>query len=150
MEPELKTFGDWLRVTRKLKGLTQKELARKAEDVCTDAYISALERNADVGKRGQPTRPSEEIVEKLAYALGQPVALAREMAGYAATRRAEIPEEKELVTLFRDLAEETQENLLAIARALHGQEAKRMATRPAAQMKEVWIIESAGDSSNKN
>lgn len=75
-------FGEWLRKAREAKGFTQEELASAANNVCTGAYISTLERGQDVGKKGKPTRPGEEIVESLAIALGASVMTARRLAGY--------------------------------------------------------------------
>ena len=77
------SFGAWLKTTRKAKGLTQEGLAKAANNVCTGAYISSLERQQDIGKRGQPTTPSKEIVDALAEALGVPKDEARAAAGYA-------------------------------------------------------------------
>lgn len=78
-------FGEWLRKAREAKGFTQEELAKAANNVCTGAYISSLERGQDVGKKGKPTRPSEEIVDALATALGESLATARRLAGYDAS-----------------------------------------------------------------
>jgi transcriptional regulator with XRE-family HTH domain len=78
-------FGEWLRKTREAKGFTQEDLAKAANNVCTSAYISTLERGQDVGKKGKPGRPSEEIVESLAVALGASVLTARKLAGYDTT-----------------------------------------------------------------
>lgn len=77
-------FGEWLRKTREAKNFTQEELAKAANNICTGAYISTLERGQDVGKKGKPVRPSEEIVEGLARALGESVSIARRLAGYDA------------------------------------------------------------------
>lgn len=77
------SFGSWLKAIRKQKGFTQEGLAKAANNVCTGAYISSLERQQDIGKRGQPTTPSKEIVDALAEALGVPKDQARLAAGYA-------------------------------------------------------------------
>lgn len=73
-------FGQWLRQWRKARRLTQSELA--AEIGFTDAYISAIERNATEKAKGEPIRPSEEFVEKAATALRRPLEEARVLAGY--------------------------------------------------------------------
>src|SRR5215470_13637850 len=83
-------FGLWLKRCRKRRGLTQLELAKRAGDICTDKYISLLERGKESGKKGQPTRPSEEIVEALARALDAPIEDARLAAGYSASRAPSI------------------------------------------------------------
>lgn len=77
------SFGTWLKANRKKQGFTQEGLAKAANDICTGSYISSLERNQDVGKRGQPTTPSKDIVDALADALGRPRDEARLAAGYA-------------------------------------------------------------------
>jgi transcriptional regulator with XRE-family HTH domain len=87
-EPPVAPFGLWLKRWRKKKGLTQLRLARLAGDICTDKYISLLERSKESGKKGQPTRASEEIVEALARALDAPITEARLAAGYSPTQRA--------------------------------------------------------------
>lgn len=82
---EIKDFATWLRHWRKKRGLTQERLVQLAHEVCKPAYISTLERAYDKSKKtGKPTRPSEEIVDALADALGRPRAEARRLAGHAA------------------------------------------------------------------
>lgn len=82
-ETNLLSFGDELKQRRKRKGLTQEALVKAAKDVCTAGYISNLERNQDIGKKGQPTRPSVEIVDALADVLDWPRDQARLAAGHA-------------------------------------------------------------------
>lgn len=77
------TFGELIKKERERAGYTLKELVELAEDVCTPGYISNIERNADVGKKGQPGRPGIDIVDGLAKALGIPLKTARAAAGYA-------------------------------------------------------------------
>ena len=95
------SFGTWLKEERKRKGFTQESLAKAAGDVCTSAYISNLERNQDIGKKGRPTRPGEEIVDALADALGVPRGLARSAAGYAAPIEAITPDDEERAKIER-------------------------------------------------
>jgi transcriptional regulator with XRE-family HTH domain len=123
-------FGEWLRKTREAKGLTQEELAKAANNVCTSAYISTLERGQDVGKKGKPGRPSEEIVEALAAALGASVLSARKLAGYDTTgmfdpaldvlnQLAVAEQAAEMVRTFLELPPERRPEALNIMRVLN-------------------------------
>ncbi len=76
------SFGDWLREVRVSKGLGVRELAAIVKDACSASYISYLERNVYSGKNGNPTRPSEAVVEALANGLNMPLNEARLAAGY--------------------------------------------------------------------
>jgi len=75
-------FGKWLKAKREAQILSMRALAEKAGNVCSPSYIAQLETNYYVGKRGNPMQPSEEIVEKLAIALGESVNEARKAANY--------------------------------------------------------------------
>lgn len=113
------TFGDWLRIRRKATGLSQEALAKAADNVCTGSYISNLERNADVGKNGQPNRPSEEVVEKLAQALRVPLNEARDMAGYAPVGQLQRPEGERLLKYFNALPDNVRLDVMAIVQTLY-------------------------------
>src|SRR4051794_27484091 len=70
------SFGDWLKLTRRKSGLSQQALIELAKliagrDVCSNGYVSNLERNYDIGKSksGRATRPDVFIVDSLAMAL---------------------------------------------------------------------------------
>lgn len=93
------TFGAWLKAERESAGLTQKQLAQKAGYVCTDAYISHLER-AETGKKGRPTQPDFTIVDALANALNVPISVARERAGYASPPASEDSQESSALSEF--------------------------------------------------
>jgi len=79
---EINEFGKWLKDKRETQGLTMRALSEKADSVCSPSYIAQLETNYYVGKKGIPMQPSEEIVEKLAIALGESVNEARRAANY--------------------------------------------------------------------
>jgi len=79
---EINSFGKWLKAKREAQGLSMRALAEKADNVCSPSYIAQLETNYYVGKKGTPMQPSEEIVEKLAVALGESVNEARRTANY--------------------------------------------------------------------
>jgi transcriptional regulator with XRE-family HTH domain len=123
-------FGEWLKKAREAKGYTQEDLAKAANYVCTGAYISSLERGQDVGKKGKPTRPSEEIVEALAMALGASVLQARRLAGYDTTgmpdpaldilnQLAVADQAAEIVRTFLELPPERRSEALNIMRVLN-------------------------------
>ncbi len=82
---EINGFGKWLKTKREAQGLSMRTLAEKANNVCSPSYIAQLETNYYIGKRGNPMQPSEEIVEKLAIALGESVNDARKAANYPFT-----------------------------------------------------------------
>jgi transcriptional regulator with XRE-family HTH domain len=79
---EINGFGKWLKAKREALGLSMRTLAEKADNVCSPSYIAQLETNYYVGRKGTPMQPSEEIVEKLAIALGESVNEARKAANY--------------------------------------------------------------------
>jgi transcriptional regulator with XRE-family HTH domain len=74
-------FGRWLFENRKKSKLTQQDLANAAK--CSASYLSMIERGAKHPQSDGPLRPSEEIVEALARALGRPTGEALLAAGYA-------------------------------------------------------------------
>ena len=93
------SFGKWLKEKRKAAGFTHDTLAESATGHgvrMSAGYISNIERDYYTNQDGQPSRPSERIVDAIAKALGCPLDEARLAAGYAPktiTRRPEtIPE----------------------------------------------------------
>lgn len=98
MEKE-QTYGEWLRERRIYHRFTQDSLAAAAGNICTGAYISTLEKDTKTKKTKRPVRPDERIVEALAVAMGESVAKARHLAGYASNYKPEG-------TLPRESAEE--------------------------------------------
>ena len=79
---EINGFGKWLKVKREAQGLSMRALAEKADNACSPSYIAQLETNYYIGKKGNPMQPSEEIVGKLAIALGESINEARKAANY--------------------------------------------------------------------
>lgn len=124
----LETFGQWLRRTRKEKGFTQESLAAAADYICTGAYISSLERETDVGKSGRPTRPDIRIVDGLAKALGEPIALARKIAGYDPAVDHLSSDTLKLIGYFALLPSEQQRHVLAIVETFYNLHARGEAT----------------------
>jgi transcriptional regulator with XRE-family HTH domain len=86
-------FGEWLKLRRNSKKWSTRKLAVKAGNVCSAGYITQIENNSYVSKKGRPMRPCEEIITALALALGANVDEALELAGYATKSAAHIPEE---------------------------------------------------------
>lgn len=86
-------FGEWLKTKRNDKKWSTRKLAGKAGNVCTAGYITQIENNSYVSKKGKPMRPCEEIITALAQALGADVNEALELAGYATKSTAHIPDE---------------------------------------------------------
>jgi transcriptional regulator with XRE-family HTH domain len=82
-EKSANPFGKWLKVKREAKDWSVRKLADKAGNICSASYISQLENNSYVGKKGKPMQPDEIIVDALASALGESVNEARLLAGYA-------------------------------------------------------------------
>lgn len=74
------TFGQWLRLKREEKGLTQMDIARRAG--VSMSYISTIERGERHRITGAPSAPSRDIVINIAKALGVDEAEALTRAGY--------------------------------------------------------------------
>src|SRR5262245_44602236 len=100
-----KTFGQKLASWREKAGIKQKELAERIDVSAT--YISNLERDFSATAKGGRPQPSLEICDKIARALGAPIAEVRLAAGYAAPAGTPdsqaVPEEYELLFYFRNL-----------------------------------------------
>jgi transcriptional regulator with XRE-family HTH domain len=86
-------FGKWLKTQRIKKKLSIRQLIKKAGYPCSHVYVSQIEKNAYVSKKGKPMRPCEDIVASLAKALGADVNEALELAGYATKTASTVPEE---------------------------------------------------------
>lgn len=74
------TFGQWVRLKREEKGLTQMHVARRAG--VSMSYISTIERGERHRITGAPSAPSRDIVINIAKALGVDEAEALTRAGY--------------------------------------------------------------------
>lgn len=73
--------GKWLYASRKAAGLTQGELARKAQ--ISTSYVSTLEREEPHHITNASPRPAVSIVDAIAKAVNKPVNEARLIFGYA-------------------------------------------------------------------
>lgn len=74
------TFGQWVRLKREEKGLTQMDVARRAG--VSMSYISTIERGERHRITGAPSAPSRDIIINIAKALGADEAEALMRAGY--------------------------------------------------------------------
>ncbi|HKX30191.1 MAG TPA: helix-turn-helix domain-containing protein [Blastocatellia bacterium] len=114
------TFGQKLQGWRERADIQQAELARRVG--VSRAYISNLERDFSPSSKGRP-QPSVELCDKIARALGAPVAEVRLAAGYAPPAMngevPVVPEEEELLFYFRGMAADRRADVLAITQTLH-------------------------------
>jgi transcriptional regulator with XRE-family HTH domain len=76
------TFGNWLRNQINNANLSNAELARRVGVSAT--YIGNLVRDFSPNTKKGRGRPSEDVVEQIAKALGADINEARRAAGYAA------------------------------------------------------------------
>jgi len=97
------TFGKILKKARLEAELTQLQLVELAGKICSDVYVSKVEKSCEPGKR--PIRPDIAIVDALAKAAGIPLKVARDSANYATPDLPEINSGGFLVSpkLFSDL-----------------------------------------------
>jgi transcriptional regulator with XRE-family HTH domain len=102
-------FAEWLVQERNRVGLLPAHLAERAN--LSKQYISQLEG-------GQPIQPSKESVEKIAKALGVPLAIAFDAAGYK-FEMEKSKTETDLLNYFRDLSQEHQTLVLRIIQTVH-------------------------------
>jgi transcriptional regulator with XRE-family HTH domain len=75
-------FGTWLKTHRLRTGLSLRQLENRIDKICTFAYLAQLEKGVP-GKKGEPARPSAELLEALAKVFSVPIDEARQAAGYA-------------------------------------------------------------------
>lgn len=116
METEQETFGSWLLRKRKAAGLSLQELADRAD--LSKGYISNLERNAPHSVSKATPKPSQDTVDRIAAAVGAPVAEARYVAGYAAPQAQVDQNLSRLLFYFNDLQGEQKADALAVIEAL--------------------------------
>jgi transcriptional regulator with XRE-family HTH domain len=107
----LMTFGKWLLERRREKGLTQGELARRAN--ISTSYVSTLERSEPHSITNTSPQPTAEVVESIAKALGVETDEARLAAGYAArngsSTNIDISDDVRLILLGKDISPEDRE-----------------------------------------
>ena len=108
-------LGEWVRRARQDQGLSQRALADQSG--LSRSYVCDIER-------GRGVEPSLTTLDKLAVALGASRADLMRAAGLI--DRALVPRESEderrLLSVFRDLSDEGQLNIMRFARFLHQEE----------------------------
>jgi transcriptional regulator with XRE-family HTH domain len=111
-------FGKWLKEARLKSGISQETLARNIG--VTAAYISLLEREKDLTKRGTPIHLSLHLVDAIAWTLGVSIEEARLAAGYAPPESAPAALHKlSLLDMFLKLPVHVQEDVKAEVEALY-------------------------------
>jgi len=144
MSDQAAKFGERLRLWRKDAGLTQEELAKRIGK--TKSHISNIERAQPHPESGAPPRPSLEVVDKLARALGRTVTEMREAAGYGLPKREAIlqepGEDAEIFFLASDYKElkkltpeEEQAEIRGVIRMVRGELARRLEVAKAKKKK---------------
>jgi transcriptional regulator with XRE-family HTH domain len=108
-------LGDWIRVTRKELGISQRALADAAG--LSRSYLCDIER-------GRGTQPSVATMDKLAEALGASRADLLRAAGVieADNRQRYTDTERRLLAVMRDLSEAGQRDVVRYARFVHADE----------------------------
>lgn len=86
------TFGQKMQRWRESAHISQAELSRRTG--YSRAYISNLERDFSPTAQGGKPQPSVETCDKIARALGVPIAEARLAAGYAAPEEVKAEKKK--------------------------------------------------------
>lgn len=109
-------FGSYLKAQRKARGWTLKEAA--------DRIGTSTSRLAEV-ERGKSyhtdhaTRPSRELVERMAYAYGLPVDILLIEAGYSPSPARDLSQEdNRMLLLFQALPPDRKELALGILRLM--------------------------------
>ncbi len=108
-------LGEWVRRTRKDQGLSQRALADQSG--LSRSYVCDIER-------GRGAEPSLTTLDKLAAALGASRADLMRAAGLIdrALVSRESDDERRMLSVYRDLSEEGQRNVMRYARFLHQEE----------------------------
>lgn len=142
-QPE--TFGTWLKRTRTEKGVTQRQLANAAG--CTEQYIGRIERNADVGKDGLPSKPSIAFVDAWAKVLEMPPNELRRIAGHPQIITSKEQSERVILDYYEGASEESREIMRAVLKTIYEVDIKRAASGAEApqQIAEDSQEEAAGE-----
>ena len=108
-------LGEWVRKARTAQGLSQRALADQSG--LSRSYVCDIER-------GRGAEPSLATLDKLSMALGASRSELMQAAGLI--DRALVPresdEERRLLSLYRDLSDEGQLQIMRYARFLHHEE----------------------------
>ena len=110
-------LGRWVRERRTVRRMSQKDLAVQAR--ISRSYMCDIEH-------GRGTQPSLQVLQSIARALGEDPAELFMQAGFDIDRSLDLApgsqRERRVVTIFRALSPESQEQLERFARFLHGDE----------------------------
>lgn len=147
---EINSFGKWLKTKREANGLSMRTLTERAGNVCSPSYIAQLETNYYVGKKGSPMQPSEEIVEKLAIALGASVNEARKAANYPFRDEALeisnlLPKYNRLSSISRQFVNQQFKETIDFLLSIEGIEAEDAVTEAVVQTKDFEDLISLRD-----
>ena len=108
-------LGEWVRKARLTQGLSQRALADQSG--LSRSYVCDIER-------GRGAEPSLATLDKLSVALGASRSELMQAAGLI--ERALVPresvDERRLLSLYRDLSEAGQDQIMRYARFLHHEE----------------------------
>jgi transcriptional regulator with XRE-family HTH domain len=108
-------LGEWVRKARLAQGLSQRQLADQAG--LSRSYVCDIER-------GRGAEPSLATLDKLSMALGASRSDLMQAAGLIdkALVPRESDEERRLLSVYRDLSDEGQVQIMRYARFLHHEE----------------------------
>lgn len=112
MENRSTKFGETLKRWREEADLTQEELAARIGK--TKSYISNIERAQPHPQSGAPPKPSLEVIDGLAKALGKTATAVRDAAGYGLPKREALPvdtdDDEDVAALFYEYDKLTKQD----------------------------------------
>lgn len=109
-------FGEWIRERRSERGLSQKEAAARLK--ISPSRLAEIEAGVTYA-RGRPTRPSRELVLRMAVTYGLAEELLLAEAGFPVSKEPELSSEaRKAIAMFDALSEEGQRLTLAFMRML--------------------------------
>ena len=115
--PFRSTLGVWIRERRSLRKLSQKDLAGLAS--ISRSYLCDIEH-------GRGSQPSLHVLQSIARSLGEDPAELMMQAGIDMDREDDLEpdsqRERRVLTMYRALSPESQEDLERFARFLHSEE----------------------------
>lgn len=113
---ELSGFGAQVRAKREMLGWTVRDAAPRLG--ISRSRLSEIERGQSYST-GNPTRPSRELVEKIAEVYGLPLELLLVLAGYPEEAPLELsPASRDMLVLFERLTPDGQRLALGMLRML--------------------------------
>lgn len=110
------SFASWLSSQLELRRMSQAQLADSAR--VTRTTISCYAGARPDSRTGRPNVPTIQTVDKIARGLGASIAEARAAAGYASDPLPQLSTLDRFTSLFRELSESRQRDILRIMTAL--------------------------------